>query len=885
MITMDYKKIERKWQDKWEKSGIFQVKESGKKFYVLEMFPYPSASGLHMGHVRNYAMGDCFARFKRMQGFNVLYPMGYDALGLPAENAAIKNKSHPKVYTESAIKSIKEQQKALGLSYDWTRELATCDPEYYKWNQWLFLQMLKKGLAYKKEAPVNWCDDCKTVLANEQVEQGRCWRCKHEIHEKNIEQWFFKITQYADELLKDLDGLEWPENVKIMQRNWIGKSHGVDIHFKLEGSKKILPTFTTRCDTIYSVTFLAIAPEHPMIDEFVKGTKYEKGAKEFVRKMKKQSMEDRINEEKEKEGFFTGKYALNPVNKEKIPIYIANFALMYGSGIVMCDAHDKRDFRFARKYGIALKFVISKDGKPTDPKDYKDAYIDDGILFDSGLFNGMKNQEALHKMADWLEKRGFGKKVVNYRLRDWLISRQRYWGTPIPIIYCKKCGVVPVPEKELPVKLPEDVKFTGKGNPLETSEKFVNTTCPKCKAKARRETDTMDTFVDSSWYFYRYTSPGFKTGMFDKGKAKYWMSVDQYIGGVEHAILHLMYARFIAKVLHDMKLSSVREPFKNLFTQGMVIKDGRKMSKSFGNVVSQEEISKKYGIDTARLFLLFLASPEKELEWNDEGVIGSYKFLTKVVKFVESADLSFDEFDFKNLSLKDRILLSKLNLLVQDVTDSMNRFRFNLVIGNIMGFFNDLQKFSGDKKVLGHAFKTLVIMLSPFAPHMMEEIWEKIGKGFVSTQKWPVVDIKLLDKRLIKMEDLVKQTVEDIHNIINLVKKKPEKIKIYVPPLWKYDVYNEILKGSKKDIVQTVMKNPEVSKYGKHALRFAQKLEKDAARLDHILEHGEELHALQDAKGFFENEFNCEVEIIHSHTDRSDKALKADPGKPGIEIV
>lgn len=887
---MDCKKIERKWQDKWAKAGIFEVKEDRKKkkFFVLEMFPYPSASGLHMGHIRNYAMGDCFARFKRMQGFNVLYPMGYDALGLPAENAAIKNKSHPKAYTLNAIKSIKEQQKALGLSYDWTREIVTCNPEYYKWNQWLFLQMFKKGLAYKKEAPVNWCKHCNTVLANEQVEQGKCWRCKHEVEEKLLNQWFFRITDYADRLLEGLDKLDWPENVKVMQRNWIGKSHGVDIHFKLEGTKKILPTFTTRCDTVYSVTFLAIAPENPLIDEMVKRTKYEKRAKEFIKKIKKESLADRINEEKEKEGFFTGKYAINPVNGERIPIYIANFALMYGSGIVMCDAHDKRDFRFARKYNIPLKFVISKDGKSTDPKDYDDAYTDDGILFDSGPFSGMKNTETLSKMADWLEKKRFGKKTINYKLRDWLISRQRYWGTPIPVIYCNKCGIVPVPEKDLPVLLPDNVKFTGKGNPLETLASFVNTKCLKCKSKAKRETDTMDTFVDSSWYFFRYASPKFSKAPFDKTKAGYWMPVDQYIGGIEHAIMHLMYARFITKVLADMKLSSVREPFKKLFTQGMVIKGGRKMSKSFGNVVSQEEISKKYGIDTARVFLLFLASPEKELEWNDEGVAGSYKFLNRVYNFVNdnASKMSFGSFNVKNLDTRDRIILSKTNLLIKDVTEYMDGFRFNIVIGNIMGFFNELQKFTGDPAVLGYAVKNLVILLSPFAPHIMEELWEGIGKGFVSTQKWPKADNKLIDKRLIRMEELVKQTMYDIHDIIKIVKKKPEKVKIYVSPVWKYQIYREILKSKDpKRVVSAIMKKPEFNKYGKNALKFAQFLAKDIGMLQEILTEREEFQALKEAEDVFRKEFNCEIEIIEAHISRAEKALRAEPGKPGIEIA
>ena len=655
---IDLIKIADKWQKRWEKEKIFQAKESGKKpkFYCLEMYPYPSASGLHMGHLRNYSIGDCIARFKRMHGFNVLYPMGYDSFGLPAENAAIKNNADPEEWTNRNIEAIKQHQKKIGLSYDWSRELKSHDPNYYKWNQWIFLQFYKNGLAYRKKAKANWCPGCNTVLANEQVEDGKCWRCKSEVTEKELEQWFFNITKYADELLNDINKLsQWPERVRRMQKNWIGKSQGVDIHFKLEGTDKILPTYTTRCDTIYSVTFLAIAPEHPMIKGLVQGTKQEKSVLNFVAKIKNQNLVDRENEEKEKEGIFTGKYAINPVNNEKIPVYVTNFALMYGSGIVMCDAHDKRDFKFAKKYSIPLKFVISKDGKPTYPKD--EAFTEDGILFNSGKFSRMNNKEALPKIAEYLEKNNLGKRVTNYKLRDWLISRQRYWGTPIPIIYCNNCGknnnfenyksylmgasnildselkqlnikiietkensrtliipnksinnylkliekkldngfwnevvgnkitfifkfkdgktkkfdlssstqkeiaklcskfnnepyentsdllgyllnnefyadyvdkiknkspaIIPVPESQLPVKLPKDVKF-GKGNPLETSKSFVNVKCPKCKANARRETDTMDTFVDSSWYFLRYCSPKNNKAAVDKKKVKYF---------------------------------------------------------------------------------------------------------------------------------------------------------------------------------------------------------------------------------------------------------------------------------------------------------------------------------------------------------------------------
>jgi len=884
---MNFKKIEKKWQDKWQKTRIFEVREGKKKkFYVLEMFPYPSGT-LHMGHLRNYAIGDCFARYKRMQGFNVLYPMGYDALGLPAENAAIKSKIHPKIHTMNAIKNIREQQKALGLSYDWTREVITSDPTYYKWNQWLFLKMFKRELAYKKEAPVNWCEHCNTVLANEQVESGKCWRCKHKVEIKLLNQWFFKITKYTKDLLAGLDKLEWPDNVKIMQKNWIGESKGILVDFMLEGTKKKIQIFTTRPDTLFGVTFMIYAPEHPHIIELVKGTKNEREVKKFIKKAVIQDRFMREAEDREKEGMFIGRYAINPVNGEKIPIYIANFVLMeYGTGAIMAvPAHDQRDFEFAKKYDIPIKVVINPKGKELSTEKMTEAFVEEGIMCNSKHFDGMWSSDALLKIADYVEKRKLGKKALQYKLRDWLISRQRYWGTPIPIIYCDKCGIVPVPENDLPVVLPEDVKFTGKGNPLETSASFANVKCPKCKGKAKRETDTMDTFVDSSWYFFRYTGANNKV-IFDKTKAAYWLPVDQYIGGIEHAILHLMYARFITKVLKDLGLSKVGEPFKRLFTQGMVIKDGKKMSKSFGNVVSQEEIAKKYGIDTTRLFLLFLASPEKELEWNDKDIVGSYKFLTRVYNFVNKSSFSFGSFDVKKLGNRDKIILSKTNKLIQDVTEYMDSFKFNLAIGSIMGFFNDLRKFEGDKKVLGYAVKNLVILLSPFAPHIMEELWEKIGKDFVSIQKWPIPETKMINKRLAKMEELVKQTKSDIHDIIKLVKKRPEKIMIYVSPDWKYEVYKEILKAKDpKTIIPTIMKNPSFNKYGKDTLRFAQTLTKDLGRLKEILSEKEEFTALEEARNLLEKEFNCHVEIYHGYESRSPKALRAEPGKPGIEIV
>ncbi|HDD46401.1 MAG TPA: leucine--tRNA ligase, partial [Candidatus Aenigmarchaeota archaeon] len=619
---MNFKEFEVKWQREWEKTGIFKAKPRGKKYYVLEMFPYPSGK-LHMGHVRNYSIGDAYARFKRMLGYNVLYPMGYDALGLPAENAAIKHNACPKEWTYERIKEMREQQKRLGFSYDWSREIRTCDPDYYKWNQWIFLQFFKRGLVYRKKAPVNWCPSCQTVLANEQVIEGKCWRCKTKVTQKELEQWFINIRKYANELLKGLEKLKgWPERVKIMQENWIGKSEGAEIEFKIEGSNKSIKIFTTRPDTIYGVTFMVFAPEHPMVRELVKGTEYESKVEEFIERVRAESLAERTDESKPKEGMFIGRYAINPVNGERVPIYIGDFVIYeYGGGAVMAvPAHDQRDFEFAKKHGIEIKVVIRPGDKELKAEEMERAYVDDGIMVNSGKFNGMHNREAMKKIVEYLEELGVGKAKVEYKLRDWLISRQRYWGTPIPIIYCEKCGVVPVKEEDLPVLLPDDVKFTGKGNPLQTSKTFLNVSCPKCGGKARRETDTMDTFFDSSWYFFRYCSPNTSNAPFDKEAVEYWCPVDQYIGGIEHATMHLIYARFFTKALRDLGLVSIDEPFTNLLTQGMVIKDGAKMSKSLGNVVDPGEMIEKYGADTVRLFILFASSPEKELEWSDKGI-------------------------------------------------------------------------------------------------------------------------------------------------------------------------------------------------------------------------------------------------------------------------
>ncbi|MBU1203511.1 MAG: leucine--tRNA ligase, partial [Nanoarchaeota archaeon] len=626
----DFRKIEQKWQKRWEEKKIFEVKKNPKKkkFYVLEMFPYPSASGLHMGHALNYSIGDVYARFKRMKGFNVFYPMGFDSLGLPAENAAIQAKSHPRIFTEKAIRNYIKQMKQIGLSYDWSRIVTTMDPEYYRWNQYFFLKFLEKGMAYRKKAPVNWCSKCDTALANEQVHNGKCWRHENtEVEIKHLSQWFIRTTNYAPELLDKIDSLQWPQKIKTMQKNWIGKSKGTEILFEI--NKEKWTVFTTRPDTLFGVTFMVISAQHPKLMRITTKEQKQKIEK-FLRKIKSTSQAE--TESLEKEGVFTGAYAVNPINNEKIPVYAGNFVVAdYGSGMVMAvPAHDQRDFEFAKKYKIKIKEVISGGNVK------KGAYAGHGKLINSGHFNGLENEKAKAEITAFLFRNKLAKKTTQFKLRDWLISRQRYWGTPIPIIYCEKCGIVPVSEKDLPVILPEKVKF-GKGNPLTTNKDFVNTECPKCKRNAKRETDTMDTFFDSAWYYLRYCDNKNSKQPFDKKKIKIWMPVDQYIGGAEHACMHLIYARFFTKALRDMNLLNFDEPFTKLFNQGMLHgEDGEKMSKSKGNVILPEKVSERYGMDTARLFLLSLAAPEKPRGWSEEGIKGSLRFMNKVVDYYKN---------------------------------------------------------------------------------------------------------------------------------------------------------------------------------------------------------------------------------------------------------
>ncbi len=749
----DFLSIETKWQKIWQENKIFETNINSKeksKFYCLVMFPYPSGH-LHMGHVRNYVIGDVIAQYKRMKGFNVFHPIGWDAFGLPAENAAIKHNIHPEKWTKDNINYMRKQLKQLGISYDWSREISTCEPEYYKWNQWFFIKMFEKGLAYKKSSPVNWCTECKTVLANEQVENGTCWRCGSQVEEKELEQWFLKITQYAEELLDGHKLLEqgWPEEVLMMQKNWIGKSIGAEVDFTIVSEK--IKIFTTRPDTLFGATFLAISPEHPILEKLGLINKPE--IEKYIRKSKKKTKNERILN-KEKTGVFTGLYATNPVNNEKIPVWIADYVLLeYGTGIIMCvPAHDQRDWEFAKKFNLEIREVI----KSPESNIERQAYEGEGVMINSGEFTGLNSEKAKEEIIKWLEKKSIGTKKVNYRLKDWLISRQRYWGTPIPIIYCEKCGTIPVSEDELPVLLPENIKITGTGeSPLKLIREFVEIKCHKCGSHAKRETDTMDTFVDSSWYFLRYCDPKNEKFPFDKEIVDYWLPIDQYIGGIEHACMHLMYARFFHKVLRDLGFVSSDEPFTRLLTQGMVTLGGVAMSKSRGNIVEPDEVIKKYGADTLRLFILFASPPEKQLEWSDQAIEGCWRFLNRIWRLKEI----IYENKQKNTSISQKEkekILRKLHQTIKKVTDDIEkRYQFNTAIANIMELVNEIYQYSGlGDNISRLVFEKILILLSPFAPHITEEISEKIKTKeykFIRCAKWPEFDPKLIDEPLIEI--------------------------------------------------------------------------------------------------------------------------------------
>lgn len=803
MREYNFKEVEAKWQGKWENGHIFKTEnkvEGKENYYVLVMLPYPSGK-LHVGHARNYTIGDVIARYKRMKGYNVLNPMGWDSFGLPAENAAIQNGAHPAVWTKSNIENMRRQLKLLGFSYDWDREIASYTPEYYKWNQWMFKRLYEKGLIYKKKSLVNWCPDCNTVLANEQVEDGKCWRhSKTSVIQKELEQWFFKITDYADELLEGHKELKdgWPEKVLTMQKNWIGKSYGTEIVFTVAETGKELPMFTTRIDTIYGVSYCVVAPEHPIVEEIIK---VNPEIKSSIEAMKNTDLIERSAEGREKNGVFTGWHVINPVTKEKVQLWVADYVLMnYGTGAVMAvPCHDERDFAFAKKYNLPLNVVINPVNKETKEvielkaEEMTEAFTEVGVMTNSGEFNGMSSKEALTKIAEYVEANNYGKRTVKYRLKDWGVSRQRYWGTPIPALYCEKCGTVMEKDENLPVKLPEDVSFNGVGNPLETSESFKHAVCPICGGPARRDTDTMDTFVDSSWYFLRYCDPKNDKLPFDKEIVDSWMGVDQYIGGIEHAVMHLLYARFFQKILRDLGLVSANEPFKRLLTQGMVLGPSyysaaenkflfpsevdvkgekafskatgeelaikvEKMSKSKNNGVDPEEMITKYGADTTRLFIMFAAPPEKELEWNENGLAGAYRFLTKIWRLVmeHKENLEFGEIDLTKVSRDDKALLIKLNQTIKKVTESIeDDYHFNTSIAATMELINETQDYkvnileggkttSESKKIFAEVIKNILVMLSPFTPHFCDELWEEMGNtGYLFNEKWPSYDEKL----------------------------------------------------------------------------------------------------------------------------------------------
>ncbi len=769
MSELDFKAIEEKWQAKWDNAKLFEVNEDSNRppYYVLEMFPYPSGSGLHMGHALNYTIGDILARFKIMQGFNVLHPAGYDALGLPAENAAIKAGTHPEDYTNNSIANFMKQQRKLGITYDWSRILNTASSEYYRWDQWIFLKMFEKGLAYQKESAVNWCPKCNTVLANEQVHEGNCWR--HEdtpIEIKHLKQWFLKITDYADELYEGIENLNWPFKTKAMQKNWIGKSHGSEIEFEING--EFWPVFTTRPDTIFGVTFMVVSAQHNKLWDLVTDEQKEV-VQDFLKKLG--SVSEKELADMEKEGIFTGSYAINPASSEKIPIYAGNFVVAdYGSGMVMAvPAHDKRDYEFAKKYGIKIKQVIKR---PMDcNKQFlsnDDIYTDkEGTLIDSGEFNEMKTNDAIMKITEWLGSKGKAKRVINFRLRDWGISRQRYWGTPIPIIHCEKCGSVAVPESDLPIILPKDVKF-GDGNPLLTNEEWVNTTCPKCGGVAKRETDTMDTFANSSWYNLRFADPNNSEVIFDKEKVKYWNPIDVYIGGAEHACMHLIYFRFYTKFLRDLGLINFGEPAKQLFHQGMLhAEDGQKMSKSKGNVVEPLGVVSNYGVDATRLFLVSVASPDKDFSWSEKGIQGSFRFIKKVYSY-------FNDIRFGKTSEDVEI---KLNQTIKNLTEYLGNFQYRKGTIELRELFDKIEK---SKEINKDTLDKFLKLLNPFCPHLTEELWEKLGnERFISNSSWPEYNENKLkvEKKQVEVNEKV---IFNVKNIVDKLREKQEVRKVYL---------------------------------------------------------------------------------------------------------
>ncbi len=926
MVEYDPQKIETKWQEKWEEDKVFQVKEdpAKPKFFVLEMYPYPS-SALHMGHLRNYSIGDTFARYKRMQAFNVLYPMGYDSFGLPAENAAIDHGIDPETWTDNNIATIKGQQQRIGLSYDWSRQIWSHNTDYYKWDQWFFLKFYEMGLAYREKAYVNWCPQCNTVLANEQVQGGRCWRCSSEVDQKFLTQWNLKIRAYAEELLEGLNDLNWPENVKQMQRNWIGKSEGSIIKFPIEGEERTIDIFTTRPDTIFGVTFMTFAVENPWVRDWVKGTKYEEEFENIYATTMKLNRFQRTDVNIEKLGMFIGKYAINPLTQEKVPIYIGNFVIYeYGAGAVMAvPAHDQRDFEFAKKYNIPIKVVIQPFDYELNAETMSRSYEADGTLVNSGEFNGMENRTAIKTITEKLNQMGMGNATINYKIRDWLISRQRYWGCPIPIIYCDDCGTVPVPYDQLPVVLPKDVSFTGKGNPLETSEAFLNVNCPKCGKKAKRETDTMDTFIDSSWYFFKYTDPKTKDLPYRKKIVNYWGNVDQYIGGIEHAVMHLLYARFWTKVSRDLKLHKFNEPFQALLTQGMINKahpfcpkcntfarraekdDEKckrcgtkyeprsvKMSKNLGNTVDPNEIVKTYGADSARFFILFGASPESALEWSEEGLGFAFKFMKNVFSLVSEPPVTIR----KEKSVVDSLIIYILNKTIKEVTASLEKMAIRDAVNHMIQLTTELNKYMAEgviEEVFNECKEKLILLLHPVVPHMTEELWELMGKkGYISLAKWPSFDENLLTPSIEFKWNLMIDTLDSINQIRLITKKDSfEKIQIIVADEWKFKFYSKLMELLEKtknqgEITKKIMQDKELKPRGQFISQTIGKVLKNVGKYPKIsLSNSEEIEFFKDIKLIIERKYNCTVTVDAEKDSKEEKAIQALPGRPAIVVL
>jgi len=765
MSEYGFEEIETRWQERWRKGRTFEVTEdpSRPKFYCLEMLPYPSGD-IHVGHVRNYCITDVVARYKRMRGFNVLHPIGWDALGLPAENAAIQRGVHPEKWTRDNIASMKRQLQRLGFSYPWSREIATCDASYYHWNQWFFLRMLEKGIAYRAKAPVNWCPKCQTVLANEQAEGGACWRCHSNVEERELDQWFLRITAYQDELLDDMAGLSaWPDRVLLQQRNWIGRSPGAEVDFAVEGGGSIR-VFTTRIDTIYGATFVVLAPEHPLVASLTAGAPDRTRA--AVARLHAQDRRARQAGQVEKEGVFVDRYAKNPFSGERVPIWVGNFVLMgYGTGAIMAvPAHDQRDLEFARRYQLPVRVVIQPDGGELTGDTLKAAYEGPGRLVASGEFSGLDWEQAKERMAAHAKAQGFGKATVTYRLKDWLISRQRYWGTPIPVVYCDRCGVVGVQDRDLPVLLPKDAPFTGEGgNPLEKVAAFTHVPCPQCGGSARRETDTMDTFVDSSWYFYRYLSPRKTDGPFDSASVRYWFPIDLYVGGIEHAILHLVYSRFWTKVMRDLGLVTFDEPVRRLFPQGMVHRDGEVMSKSKGNTIAPDEVIARYGADTLRLYILFAAPPEMAMEWSETGIAGPHRFLQKVWRLLDRhAETLASEIRKPmpaELPEPAQQLRRRVHQTIQRVTEDVeDRLHLNTAVAALMELVKEIHRLEPEvtegpgRGALQEALETLVLLLAPFTPHICEELWARLGRRpYVVDRVWPQADPEVAQEETIEL--------------------------------------------------------------------------------------------------------------------------------------